>query len=62
MTEEQHIQAAEKIKKDLRHVAWFLDNVDVRELSEDYKIMFWDTFRNDLSDLADKAEKMIGTK
>lgn len=62
MTEEQYIQAAEKIKKDLRHVAWFLDNVDVRELSEDYKIMFWDTLRNDLSDLADKAEKMIETK
>lgn len=62
MTEEQHIQAAEKIKKDLRHVAWFLDNVDVRELSEDYKIMFWDTLRNDLSDLADKAGKMIETK
>lgn len=62
MTEEQYIQAAEKIKKDLRHVAWFLDNVNVRELSEDYKIMFWDTLRNDLSDLADKAEKMIETK
>ena len=62
MTEEQHIQAAEKMKKDLRNVAWFLDNVDVRELSEDYKIMFWDTLRNDLSDLADKAEKMIETK
>ena len=62
MTEEQHIQAAEKMKKDLRNVAWFLDNVDVRELSEDYKIMFWDTLRNDLSDLTDKAEKMIETK
>ena len=62
MTEEQHIQAAEKMKKDLRNVAWFLDNVDVRELSEDYKIMFWDTLMNNLLDLADKAEKMIETK
>lgn len=62
MTEEQHIQAAEKMKKDLRNVVWFLDNVDVRELSEDYKIMFWDTLMNNLSDLADKAEKMIETK
>lgn len=62
MTEEQHIQAAEKMKKDLRNVVWFLDNVDVRELSEDYKIMFWDTLRKDLSYLVDKAEKMIETK
>lgn len=57
MTEEQHVQAAEKMKKDLRHVAWILDNVDVRELSEDYKIMFWEILRKDLSDLADLAEK-----
>lgn len=62
MTEEQHIQAAEKMKKDLRNVVWFLDNVDVRELSEDYKIMFWDTLGKDLSYLANKAGKMIETK
>lgn len=62
MTEEQHIQAAEKMKKDLRNVAWFLDNVDVRELSEDYKIMFWDTLRKFLLALANKAGKMIETK
>lgn len=62
MTEEQHIQAAEKMKKSLRHVAWFLDNVDVRELSEDYKIMFWDTLRKFLSALANNAGKMIETK
>lgn len=60
MTEEQHVQASGKMKKDLRHVAWFLDNVDVRELSEDYKIMFWDTLRNNLSDLTEKAGEMLG--
>ena len=58
MTEGQHIQASEKMKKELRHIMWYLDNVDVRELSEDYKIMFWDTFRNNLSDLAEKAREM----
>lgn len=58
MTEEQHVQAAEKMKKSLRHIMWFLDNVDVRELSKDYKLMFWDTLRNNLSDLAEKAREM----
>lgn len=58
MTEEQHVQAAEKMKKDLGHIMWFMENVNPRNLDNEHKEMFWESLKDHFSRMSDKAKKM----